>query len=299
MSSPESQFITPPREEETVYPYRRVWASIGIEIGMLLGIVVVMLVAHQLLVLPTPFWGYIGLFLALSPFILWIIFSWTRENFVPEGRDLLFPVFIVTALATNAVAYPLIYRFLEVDNWVTQQDTFERLIVYAFAYGTIPEVIKYSVLRYTVWRRALRYRYDIVAYSAAAAVGYATVLGVHYILETSPPPDVAAIRIFGITSLQLVNSLIVAYGLAEIRFDKPSPLLVSGMIAIASLVTGLIYTLRSNIANTSFSLTVSSPRLLLNLAITVMLLVAISLAVGFLFNTSERQAEEAKQGLPT
>ena len=38
------RLLTPPREEEEVYPYRRVWLSIVIEIGVMLGITVALYV---------------------------------------------------------------------------------------------------------------------------------------------------------------------------------------------------------------------------------------------------------------
>lgn len=294
MSSIEPQFITPPSEEEIVYPYRRVWVSIGIETGALLAVVIVVIVVSQFVAFSAEVRQIAGVLLGLMPLILWVIFSWARENFVPERRKSLFPVLVMSILAANAVGYPLVYRILDVDGWVTQRDTFERLVVYALAYGVIPEVIKYCVLWYTVWRSAFRYRYDVIAYSAAVSVGYATVLNLHYVFEMLPPPDVAVIRIFGVTVLQLLGSLVVAYGLAEIRFDKPTPLLVSGMVSLASLVIGIIYTLRSNIAGTSLSFGTSSPQLLLNLIITLVLFIAIVLAVAFLFDTSERQELQVK-----
>jgi hypothetical protein len=291
------QFITPPSEEELIYPYRRVWSTIGIEGGIFTAAVFAGIVLAQFAQFAENVRFVFDMLLTLLPVMLWAYFSWTRENFVQEPRKRLLPVATIAALTANAVGYPLVYNMLDIDSWVTQTELAHRVVIYALALGIIPETLKYLVLRYTVWLNHLRNRYDSIAYSVTAAIAYATVLNAHYLFasDTAPQPDIAAIRVFSVVAMQISGSLIVAYGLAEIRLGKPSSLLMPGMIAAASLIIGVVYTLRGNIGNTRLTLAISSPRTLLSLIITALLWVAVAMVMVFLFNTVERQTEEAQQ----
>ena len=168
------------------------------------------------------------------------------------------------------------------------------IFVYSLAIGTIPEVLKYIVVRYLVWLDHFRFRADAVAYNLTATVGYITVMNLQYILNDVPPVDVAAVRIFGMTTVAVTNSLIVAYGLAEMRFERTSPLLLPGAISVASLVTGVVVGIRGNLSNTRLGLGVSAPTLIIALAISAALLFGIGFAMSFLFTASERQAQEAE-----
>ncbi len=244
--------------------------------------------------IPAALAQWVAIAIALLPFIAWCAFSWIPESRAQAPRNRMLPVFILTALVANAIGYPLVYRVLQVELWSSQQELVNKVVIYTLAFGIVPESLKYLVLRYTVWLNQFRTRYDAIAYSAATAIAYATVLNLRYVFDSTPPPDIAALRIFGTTTLQVTGSLIVAYGLAEIRLSKPSPLLVPGMVTLASLITGIVFTLRGNIANTRLGLSVSYPRTIFNYAITVMVLGGIALAMIFLFQTAEKQSIEAE-----
>ncbi|MEM6528460.1 MAG: PrsW family glutamic-type intramembrane protease, partial [Chloroflexota bacterium] len=172
---------------------------------------------------------------------------------------------------------------------VTGRDLVDLIVVYTLAMGIIPETLKYLVIRYVAWKDQFRDRYDAIAYGAASAIGYAVILNLWYVFEATPSPDIAAVRIAGVTLYGLFNSTIVAYGVGAIRLQRPSPLLVPGLISVASLATGLLYTLRINLANTRLTLSVSFPRLLISFLLAVMLTGAIFSAMIFLFNTVERE----------
>lgn len=287
-------YIVPPVEDEEIYPYARVWPGLAAMAGTLFGVVVAVVVISAVVDPPRNIWSPLGVLLALLPGLLWCLFPWLAERRAELGRERLFAVFIISALLANALGYPLIQHWLAVDSWGAQQPLFTRILIYSLAIGTIPEVLKYLVVRYVAWQDYFRIRADATAYSIAATIGYLTVLHLHYVLEASPPPDTAAIRIFSTTAIALSNSLIVAYGISEMRFSMPSPLLLPGVISIASLISGVVFAVRGNLSNTRLTLAVSTPRLLISLIISAVLLMGISLAMVFLFNTTERQAEEAQ-----
>jgi RsiW-degrading membrane proteinase PrsW (M82 family) len=296
--------LLPPREEEEIYPYRRAWRSMAVESGILLTITVTLFVIFSLfnLRLPERFQTLMNIGLALTPVGLWLVFSWWQERFVPQPRQHMILVMVVSALAANAVGIPLVNDVLQVDRWLPLSSAIMRIVGYTFTVGIVQEMLKYLVIRYTVWPQQFRIRLDGVAYGATAAIGYATVLNLHFIFTTAPPPDAVAIRIFGTVALNLVASAIVGYGLAEVRFGQPSPFLLAITIAFAAFVAGIAIPIRAGLVNPSLSLdvdgtnpllNVSATRPLLGLAFSLGLLIASSLTLSVLFNNAERRQREA------
>ena len=143
---------------------------------------------------------------------------------------------------------------------------------------------------------------DAVAYGEASAIGYATVLNLHFALSYPSSPDVTANRVFSTLALHLVTSLVVGYGLAEVRFGQPSPFLLTLTIALAAFITGVAIPIRAGLVNASLSLDNTATNPLLNisatkplqgLAFSLGLLVALSFVVSFLFNSAGQREREA------
>lgn len=240
--------------------------------------------------------------LVLMPVGLWLALSWWPERFALQPRQRLLTVMIVSALAANAIGIPLINDFLQVGRWLPLSSAIARIIGYTFTVGIVQEMLKYLVVRYTVWPEQFRNRLDGVAYGAASAIGYATVLNLHFVLSNPASPDVTANRIFSNLALHLVTSLVVGYGLAEVRFSQPSPFLVTLSIALAAFITGIAIPIRAGLVNASLSLDVNATNPLLNtsatkplqgLVFSLALLIALSLALAFLFNSAEQREREA------
>lgn len=311
------QLLTPPDEEE-VYPYRRVWRSILTE-NVGLGIVTVaaaVIFGLFGLRLPGALTALVNGLLVAAPVILWLIFSVWRERFVPEPRQRLIAVFIVTALAANALALPLIDDLLQPERWLPLEGAIARIIGYTFTIGIVQETVKYAVVRFTSWPQLFRTRLDGVAYAAASALGYALVLNIQFLLaQPGITPDIMAMQVFNNVAVNLAGSLIVGYGLSEVRFDNPMPFLLTLTVAFAALVNGAAIPVRSGLTNAAFVLPTttetasiidlivgvfaarsSTPKPILGFVFSAVLVLAFALVVGFLFSNAERQAREAAAG---
>src|SRR5690606_18456870 len=155
-----------------------------------------------------------------------------------------------------------------------------RIVGYTFTVGIVQEFTKYLVVRYLVWPNELRTRMDSIAYNLAAAIGFATVLNIQYVLTTDAPVDITAMRVFGNVALQSAGSILVGYGLAEVRFSRPTPLLLTFTLAAAATLAGVVIPVRSGLANASltFNPTIASP--IRGLAVSVAALAGIALAIG-------------------
>lgn len=285
----------PPDEDEAVYPYRRAWPSLIAEHAVLFGVasgfyVLINFVGADI---PASVSRPLNLGLALLPLALWLILSLWRERFVPQPRQRLFVVALTTALAANAVGIPLVEGFFEPSRWLFLGDNVSRIIGYTFTVGVTQEIIKYLVVRYLAWDDHFRDRSDGVAYGAASALGYALVLTLRFALENAPPPDVMAAYVFDVAATSTAGSLIVGFALAEVRFSRPTPFLLVGLVAFAALIEGAAVPIRANFVNASFTFDGAIPSPLFGIAVSAGVLIAAGVLVAFITRSAERQAREA------
>lgn len=298
MLSRNPRLLTPPQEEIEVPPHRPVWRSVLIEGGLLFASALGFLLGYRLIEsrLPEVANLVISVFLTFLPLGLWLVFSYWRERFVPEPRQRLIPVLVITALAANAIAVPVLYDYLQIDRWLPLADNVNRIIGYTFTFGIIQELTKYIVVRYLTWPDFFRTRLDGVAYSLTSAIGFATVLNIQFLLDGNTSPAVVAVTSFNVVSVGMAASMITGYGLAQVRFGNPTPFLLTFTVAAAALLNGLVIALRSNAVNAGLALEVSAPSPLIGLGISAAVFVAITLIMAFLFNNAEREAREAEAG---
>jgi RsiW-degrading membrane proteinase PrsW (M82 family) len=294
MIRPDTRLLPPPQEEE-ISLYRPVWRSVAVESGIIFIITLTTFIVIEILGfrLSQTLNLLVGIGLALSPAGLWLLFSWFPERSVPQPRQRLLGVLILSGLAANAVGIPLMNDFFQINQWLPLSSAVNRIVGYTFTVGIIQETLKYLVLRYAAWKGHFRTRLDGVAYGAASAIGYATVLNLHFVISYTPLPDVTALQVFANLALHFATSFIVGYGLAETRFGSPTPFLGAVTIALAAFMTGIAVPIRAGLVNASFSLGVSTPRPLFGLGFSVGLLIITSTTLLFLFSSSEQAAREA------
>lgn len=287
--------IPPPIDVEEIQPRRPVWRSLMIQQGILFVLAAGMFAAVNFLgiQLPANFSQIGGLLLVFVPVGLWLLLSWRPESSAPQPRQRLINVAIISGLAANAIAVPMVQDFFQVDLWLPLAGAINRIIGYSFTAGITYEIIKYLVIRYTVWPDDFSERFDSVAYGTAGAIGFSTVLNLIFILSDTPPPDIAALRIFETTTLQLATSLIVGYALAELRFSRPTPLLLPSAVAVAAFINGVAIPIRAGLVNATFNLTTSAPKSLFGLGFAVALFAVAVAVVSFLLRSTEQQAREA------
>lgn len=294
MSTFNYRLLIPPEEEE-VYPYRRVWQSIIIEMGILFAIAGICYVLFNRLNLSIPpvLTSALDIALALAPAALWLIFSRWREQFAVQPRKRLLAVAVITALVANAVSIPLIETVFQTSRWLPLASALDRIIGYTFTVGITQEVMKYLVVRYLAWPDFFRTRLDSVAYCAASAIGYATVMNLRVVASGAVLPDIVAMEIFGNTALNLAASIIIGYGLSEVRFGNASPFLAVFTMALAALLNGVVIPIRAGLMNAGFSLRGASANPLFGLVLSAVALIAVGAVTAFLFSNAERREREA------
>ncbi len=285
--------LTPPREDEEVYPYRRVWPSIFVEVGALFGFAIALYIVVGILNfrVPDALQQPLNIGIALTPLVLWLVFSRLPEMRVPQPRTRLTVVLVITALTANAVSLPLL-DFIDPDAWLPLAGRIDRIIGYSMTVGVVQEITKYIVVWLLIWPLALRTRLDALAYFAASAIGYVTVTNLHLVAGNAAA-DVVAMRVFSNTVINLAASSMVAYGLAELRFHSQTFALMPLSLLLASIVSGIGISFRSSLVSGGFVLGIGGTRPLFGLIFSLILVAGVLAVVLFLFNTTERREREA------
>jgi len=275
-----------------------VWRSVLLESGILLAATATVFVLVNFLGISIPqiLVRPLNLGLAVLPTLLWLIFSWLPERGVDQPRQRLLHIFFFTALVANAIGYPLVTEFFQVDRWLPLESAVNRIMGYTFTVGITQELLKFIVIRLVAWPDYFITWPDGIAYGATAAVGYTLVLSLHYVLGTDLTPDVAALRVFGIYAIHMITSIIVGYGLADLRFRGNSLLLLPLTLTLAALLNGITIPVRAGLVNTSLSLAaleISSPRPILGFAFSAGVMVLLLAVLSFLYRSAERREREA------
>jgi protease PrsW len=295
---PSPRFIRPEDEPVALSPFTNPWNDI-----LVMSVIMTALTALIFLI-TLLFGGFIpdrilqpaNVILALIPLALWLVFAWLRDSRIAQPRIYLLIVLAVSALVANAISYPLIDDILTPETWLSLESAITRIIGYAFTVGIVQEFSKYLVVRYSVWQRHFRVRYDSVAYCIACAIGFIVVASLRFAFRAQPTFDVMMYFVFDTFCLHLSASLLVSYGLSETRFSNANAFLSMIMLGLASLIVGAVIPLRGGLGNASFTLFGGSATPILGVGLSAGILLATSTIVWFLYATAERQAREREMG---
>jgi len=279
------QYLSEEAPQE-VYPYRRVWRAVFIEIGTMLGLVLLVLVGVGVGFLrdvPSRNWGLV---LVLVPLGAYLNFSVRGEARALQPRQGLLTVTLFSALLANGVGLPLVEGFFDPGVWLSEAGFFSRALGYAFTFGVTAEFLKYIAIRYTVWPHRFRTRMDGIAYSVAASVGYATVLNTQIIFDQEPTVTANAMRIAINFISQIGFGVIMGYFLAELALHPHrSPFFLVGGLFVGALINGLFVAFRAIAAGSGFSV-----QLLRGLLLAVFFALMVMGAVNFLIENADARA---------
>jgi RsiW-degrading membrane proteinase PrsW (M82 family) len=199
-------------------------------------------------------------------------------------------------LVANSIGVPIVNQFFQVDNWLPLAPAMNRIIGYTLTTGITQAVIKYLVVRYSVWPQHLRTRLDGVAYGIASGIGYATVLNIQFVVgNTSTPADTLAFQIFANYALHVSTGIVIGYGLSEAFFSNPTPIFLAIVLIIVSVITGIAIPIHAGLVNSSLSISsVSAPKPLFGLGFSAILLIGISIIIAGLIRNADRLERESR-----
>jgi hypothetical protein len=299
---PQVSLLTPEEAPIEVFPYRRVWRAVFIEISAMMGLVIVVIAGVTLGILrnvPSRNWGLLMILLPLGAH-LW--FSVRAEQRAERPRFGLLTVMLFSGLLANGVGVPLVDDFFRPDEWLSGAGFFSRVLGYAFTLGVSSEFLKYIAIRYTIFPRRIRVRMDGIAYSVAASVGYATVVNAHVVFSQRQIVTADAIRIATTFISQLGFGVIIGYFVAQmVILPRRVPYFWAGGLFLGALMHGLFMAFRAiaggsgyGIAEAVTEVSVSGLASLNGLLLASFFALLVIFAINFVVeNADQREADRA------
>jgi len=289
--------LTPFDAPQNVYPFRQIWRTALIEIAVLTGVAVALILAARFthITFGDTARRVIGFILALLPLILWLAISYRGERRAMRPRARLPLVLFLTALLANAVGIPLVDQIFTVDTWLPSAGAVSRILGYTLIFGFTTEFLKFAVVRFTVWESYISTRQDALAYSLAAAVGYATVMNINFVLNQISDPAAVAARMAGTTLSQMAIGLLVGLALAELRLGNPAVIALPLSIGIAALLQGIFIESRSALVVGAFSERASGNAPAGGIIVGVVLVLLLFGLVAFLVRTADVRAKRSPE----
>ena len=200
-----------------------------------------------------------GVFLALVPAAIWLVFFYMQDRLEPEPKGYVLGVFALGALFAAAIGVPLIENVFRVSHWI-YTNTLTTILGGILVVGFTQEFLKYAAVRYSVYpSNEFDEATDGVIYATAAGLGYATVLNIQFVVSNGGVDlGTGVIRMAVVALAQASFSGITGYFLGRAKFESEQVWWMPLGITLAAIFNGLFNWLRSSVSQTSVSLSGSS-----------------------------------------
>jgi protease PrsW len=238
-----------PDPEHVAHNRRGFWLAAAIELGGLLVFVALFNLLDGVGAgLSGPGLILLGLLMSLVPAFLWLVFFYRLDRLEPEPKAKLFSVFILGALATAGVAYPLLEGFFEVDRWL-YASTGAQLIGGILVVGIVQAAVVYLVVRYGIYTDPeFDERVDGIIYSVAAGLGMATVINFYYVLDHGGVDlGFGSIHIVVTALAHASFAGILGYFLGQARFERTPVYYLPAGLALAATLNGVFFLLEDRV----------------------------------------------------
>lgn len=185
----------------------------------------------------------VAVVLALVPALLWLAIFYLQDVREPEPKILVLAVFILGALLARAVGLPLVQEVFRTGEWITATPLYH-LLGDILVVGFISQFLVYAAVRYSVYYAAeFDERVDGIIYGTAAALGYATVLNIDYVVQSVQRGGLdlstGTIQV-AVTALAMASfGGLLGYFLGRCKFeDEPAWWMPTGLV-LAAVLHGL------------------------------------------------------------
>lgn len=233
-----------------------------------------------------------GVVLAGVPALLWLLFFYRRDSAEPEPRVMVIGVFLLGLLTAAAVGVPVVQTLFDVNGWMYANQPWSYIAAAILVVGFTQQGLIYASIRFSVFNSA---EYDGptdgIIYATAAALGYATVLNVRFVIEDgSVSLTLAAIQIVLTTLAMASFAGIVGYFLGRERFEPRPVWWMTGGVVLAAVLNGVFIFLRGRLT-TGMSTGGAPLNTWISLLLAALLAVGTALILGRLIARDVRRTE--------
>ncbi len=181
-----------------------------------------------------------GVFLAIVPAAIWLVFFYLQDRAEPEPKGFVLGVFALGALLAAGVGIPLVNNVFRTSHWI-YTDTLTTILGGILVVGFTQEFLKYAAVRYSIYNSGeFDEPTDGVIYATAAGLGYATVLNIQFVVSNGGV-DLGAgvIRIAVVALAQAAFSGITGYFLGRAKFESEQIWWMPLGITLAAIFNGI------------------------------------------------------------
>jgi protease PrsW len=237
-------------------PHRGFWRSAVVQVvGLGLFSLIVALLAPYVEPLEGAWQVVVGVALVLIPVAAWLYYFYRQDQLEPEPKTRIVEVFLLAAVITAGLGYPLVNDWFQVSYWASFLNVTSLLASVLIA-GFTWQAIAYIAVRAVVYNTTeFDERMDGIVYGTIAGLGVATVLNLHYVLDNGGvalAPGV--IHIVTSVLAQASFSGVLGYFMAQAKFEHRPMWWVPAGLILASTLNGLFLWLINEVSADGLSI---------------------------------------------
>ncbi len=196
----------------------------------------------------------VGLFLAIVPTALWLVFFYRQDRLEPEPKSKLSLTFALAFLLTDVFGRRLINDWFRVSDWAPT-GLWTSLLASILIIGFTYQVITYIAVRAIVYRtEEFDERMDGIVYGTVAGLGVATLLNFRYILDNQGVAiQPGVIHVVTTALAQASFAGLMGYFMAEAKFTHRPVWYVPVGFALAAVFNGFFSWLIREVSATGLS----------------------------------------------
>jgi RsiW-degrading membrane proteinase PrsW (M82 family) len=200
-----------------------------------------------------------GIFLALVPAAIWLVFFYLQDRIEPEPKGYVAGVFLLGGLLAAAIGVPLVENVFRVSHWI-HTNTLATILGGILVVGFTQEFLKYAAVRYSIYHSdEFDEPTDGVIYATAAGLGYASVLNIQFVVSNGGVDLGTGVITMAVVALaQASFSGITGYFLGRAKFESEQIWWMPLGITLAAIFNGLFNWMRGLVVQTNVSLSGAS-----------------------------------------
>ena len=209
-----------------------------------------------------------GVFLAIVPAFIWMIFFYLQDSAEPEPKGYVIGVFVLGGLLAASIGIPVVENLFRVSHWI-YTNTGATILGGILVVGFTQEFLKYAAVRYSIYHSD---EYDEptdgVIYATAAGLGYATMLNINFVISNGGVDlGTGIIRMAVVALAHAAFSGITGYFLGRAKFESEQIWWMPLGITLAATFNGLFNWLQGIVTRPTITLSGSTNNPWLGLAL--------------------------------
>lgn len=230
-------------------PHTGYWRSVLLQVvGMALFALIVAVLANLLGDLTDAGRIVLGLFLAIVPTVLWLLYFYRQDRLEPEPKAHLGLVFFAALLLTDVIGRRVINDWFRVADWASY-NAWTSLAASVLIVAVTYTAIVYVSIRLVYATKEFDERMDGVVYGTVAGLGVATLLNLRYIIDNQGVELAPGVVRTVTTALAMASfGGLLGWFMAEAKFTHRPTWWVPAGFALTAALNGVFSWLIGEIA---------------------------------------------------